>query len=135
MLEGPVAEWRKFGSPMSGLGGPSGANYGLPRFEQSTFEARFPFGKVALADKDVPLNVTITGWNPFIPGDADNSSLPVGIIEYTFENTSGWWVSISDSATSGTSIPESDLAAPSAAATCLTSAYCNYYWINIFKFK
>ncbi len=89
VLEGPVAEWRKFGSPMSGLGGPGGANYGLPRFEQSTFEARFPFGKVALADKDVPLNVTITGWNPFIPGDADNSSLPVGIIEYTFENTSG----------------------------------------------
>lgn len=88
VLEGPVAEWRKFGAPMSGLGGPGGANYGLPRFKSSTFEARFPFGKVILTDDDIPISVTITGWNPFIPGDADNSSLPVGVLEYTFENKS-----------------------------------------------
>jgi len=89
VLEGPVAEWRKFGAPNSGLGGPDGANYGLTRFHSSTFEARFPFGKVSLADGDIPIRVTITGWSPFIPGDADNSSLPTGILEYTLENTSG----------------------------------------------
>lgn len=89
VLEGPVAEWRKFGSPGSGLGGPGGANYGLPRFEHAAFQARFPFGIVSLSDRDVPLHVTLTGWNPFIPGDADRSGLPVGILEYTFENTSG----------------------------------------------
>lgn len=89
VLEGPVAEWRKFGSPGSGLGGPGGANYGLPRFEHAAFRARFPFGIVSLSDRDVPLHVTLTGWNPFIPGDADRSGLPVGILEYTFENTSG----------------------------------------------
>lgn len=89
VLEGPVAEWRKFGSPGSGLGGPGGANYGLPRFQKSTFEARFPFGTVSLSDDDIPLDVTIKAWNPFIPGDADNSSLPVGIIEYSFKNNSG----------------------------------------------
>ncbi|MCC8132917.1 MAG: non-lysosomal glucosylceramidase [Tannerellaceae bacterium] len=89
VLEGPVAEWRKFGSPMSGLGGPGGANYGLPRFTNSTFKARFPFGYVSLTDDDIPLDVTITGWSPFIPGDEDNSSLPVGVLEYTFENKSG----------------------------------------------
>jgi uncharacterized protein (DUF608 family) len=87
VLEGPVAEWRKFGAPNSGLGGPGGANYGLPRFSASSFEARFPFGNVSLKDADIPLNVTITGWSPFIPGDADNSSLPVGVLEYTLENT------------------------------------------------
>lgn len=89
VLEGPVAEWRKFGSPGSGLGGPGGAHYGLPRFEEAVFEARFPFGNVSLSDPDIPMHVTLTGWNPFIPGDADNSSLPAGILEYTFENTSG----------------------------------------------
>lgn len=89
VLEGPVAEWRKFGSPGSGLGGPGGANYGLPRFGEAVFEARFPFGNVSLSDPDIPMKVMLTGWNPFIPGDADNSSLPVGILEYTFENTSG----------------------------------------------
>lgn len=89
VLEGPVADWRKFGSPGSGLGGPGGANYGLPRFEQASFQARFPFGNVSLTDRDLPLRVTLTGWNPFIPGDADHSSLPVGILEYAFENTGG----------------------------------------------
>lgn len=88
ILEGAVPEWRKFGMRMSGLGGPRGANYGLPRFKDAIFKARFPFGTVELTDEDIPLNVTITAWNPFIPGDADNSSLPVGILEYTFENKS-----------------------------------------------
>ena len=46
----------------------------------------------------------------------------------TFENASGWWVSTSSSASSGTSISESDLADPSTAATYLTSTYYNYYW-------
>lgn len=89
VLEGPVAEWRKFGSPGSGLGGPGGANYGLPRFKDATFETRFPFGIISLTDNEVPLDVTVKAWSPFIPGDADNSSLPAGVLEYTFENKSG----------------------------------------------
>lgn len=89
VLEGPVAEWRKFGSPGSGLGGPGGANYGLPRFQDATFETRFPFGIISLTDQEMPLDVTIKAWSPFIPGDADNSSLPAGVLEYTFENKSG----------------------------------------------
>ena len=31
--------------------------------------------------------VKIKGWSPFIPGDADNSSLPFGGFEYIFKNT------------------------------------------------
>ena len=89
VLEGMIPDWRKFGMHGSGLGGPAGAIYGLPRFEESTFQARFPFGTVSLKDKDMPVDVTITGWNPFTPGDADNSSLPVGVLEYTLENKSG----------------------------------------------
>jgi len=87
VLEGPVPNWKVFGPPRTGNGAP-GTDYGLPRFDRSTFLARFPFGTVTLADDDVPLDVTITGWSPFIPGDADNSSLPVGALEYTFSNTS-----------------------------------------------
>lgn len=41
-----------------------------------------PFGKVSLKDDEMPVKATITGWSPFIPGDPDNSSLPVGAIEY-----------------------------------------------------
>ena len=60
-----------------------------PGLKTRTFSARFPFGTVKLTDSDMPVDVSITGWSPFIPGDADNSSLPVGGIEYTFKNTGG----------------------------------------------
>ena len=86
VLEGPVPGWKKFGEPGSGNGA-AGTSYGLPRFEYADFQARFPFGEIHLKDKDIPLEVSLKGWSPFIPTDADNSSLPVGAIEYTFKNT------------------------------------------------
>ncbi|NOY38243.1 MAG: hypothetical protein GXO83_11810, partial [Chlorobi bacterium] len=88
VLEGPVPGWKVFGNPMSGNGTGKGAD-GYPHFEKATFSARFPFATVNLEDEDIPLEIHITGWSPFIPGDADNSSLPVAALEYTFKNTSG----------------------------------------------
>lgn len=85
VLEGPVPEWKKFGMPLSALGG--GGTWGLPRFEKSTFKAEFPFAKIALTDNSLPIEVNIKAWNPFIPTDEDNSSLPVGGFEYEFKNT------------------------------------------------
>ena len=34
----------------------------------------------------MPLQVEITGWSPFEPGDPDNASLPVAALEYRFTN-------------------------------------------------
>ncbi len=87
VLEGPVQSRKIFGARGTGNGA-AGTTYGLPRFASSTFKARFPFCTVALADDDVPLNVELTGWSPFEPGDADNSSLPVAGLEYRFTNRS-----------------------------------------------
>ncbi|MGQ9648926.1 MAG: GH116 family glycosyl hydrolase [Phycisphaerae bacterium] len=87
VLEGPVPGWKVFGAPGSGNGA-AGKTYGLPRFREASFKARFPFGTVALSDSKVPLAVEITGWSPFEPGDPDNSSLPVAGLEYKFTNTS-----------------------------------------------
>jgi uncharacterized protein (DUF608 family) len=86
VLEGPVPGWKIFGAAGTGNGA-SGMSYGLPRFEAASFLARFPFGTITLEDPLVPLHVTLTGWSPFIPGDADNSSLPVGGLEYSFRNS------------------------------------------------
>jgi len=86
ILEGPVQSWKIFGNPGTGNGS---SVYGCPRFERAAFQARFPFGKVSLTDPDMPVEVGITGWSPFIPGDGDNSSLPVSGLEYTFSNTTG----------------------------------------------
>jgi len=73
VLEGPVPAWKTFGSPGTGNGA-ARTSYGLPRFDRATFRARFPFGTVTLRDKEIPLQVRVTGWSPFIPGDPDNAS-------------------------------------------------------------
>ncbi|HVS92831.1 MAG TPA: GH116 family glycosyl hydrolase [Mucilaginibacter sp.] len=86
LLEGPVPNWKKFGLHDAG-NGLAGSTTGLPHFHTASFKTGFPFAHIKLQDKDLPLDVELTGWSPFIPTDDDNSSLPVGAIEYTFTNT------------------------------------------------
>ncbi len=87
VLEGPVPPRKLFGPPGTGNGA-GGTTYGLPRFATAAFKTRFPFGTVRLHDPQLPLEVELTGWSPFEPGDADNSSLPVASLEYHFTNRS-----------------------------------------------
>ena len=87
VLEGPVPGWKLFGQPGTGNGA-GGSSFGLPRFREARFRVRFPFGILTLRDKDLPLEVEITGWSPFEPGDADHASLPVAALEYRFTNAS-----------------------------------------------
>ena len=85
VLEGQSPEWKRFG--LSGSGnGLGNTSWGLPRFKENTFFARFPFAEVELKDKELPIEVQLKAWSPFIPTDEDNSSIPVGAIEYTFHN-------------------------------------------------
>ncbi|HEY8928997.1 MAG TPA: GH116 family glycosyl hydrolase [Mucilaginibacter sp.] len=86
ILEGPVPDWKKFGLHDSALG-LGGSTIGLPHFHNASFLGRFPFGYIDLNDRDLPLKVQITGWSPFIPTDEDNSSMPIGALEYKFTNT------------------------------------------------
>ena len=86
ILEGAVPDWKKFGQRGAG-NGLEGATTGLPRFHNAVFKARFPLGYIDLTDNELPLHVEITGWSPFIPTDDDNSSLPVGAMEYKIVNT------------------------------------------------
>jgi len=85
ILEGPVPDWKIFGVPRKSLGA-SRTGYGLPAFDHAEFIARFPFASAKLEDDDIPLEITITGWSPFIPSDEDNSSLPCGALEYKMVN-------------------------------------------------
>ena len=86
ILEGPVPDWKKFGLPRAG-NGLGGATTGLPHFNKAVFTTRFPFALIDLTDDDLPLQVQITGWSPFIPTDENNSSLPAGALEYKIKNT------------------------------------------------
>jgi len=85
ILEGPVPMRKIFGVTEGGRG-QGGKSYGLPRFPGCSFSARFPFGKVILKDQKMPLRAQLTGWSPFIPGNPDDSSLPVAAVEYGFHN-------------------------------------------------
>jgi uncharacterized protein (DUF608 family) len=85
VLEGQVPD-RKIYRVANAANGHPGRTYGLPRFERSRFSDRFPFGRVALEDDGFPLSAVVTGWSPFLPGNADASSLPVAALEYTLHN-------------------------------------------------
>ena len=86
VLEGRTPSWKTFGLPGTANGAYE-KTYGLPRCAAATFNARFPFATVTLEEPQLPLDVTLTGWSPFIPGDADRSSLPAAALEYRFVNT------------------------------------------------
>ncbi|MGI4787656.1 MAG: GH116 family glycosyl hydrolase [Janthinobacterium lividum] len=88
LVEGPIPPEKLYDQGLQGQGYRKGGHEGLPRFAECEFQAEYPFGEVRLHDPDVPLAVSITGWNPFIPGDDESSSIPAAILEYTFQNTS-----------------------------------------------
>jgi len=87
VIEGPVPSWKIFG-PVGTGNGSAGKTYGLPRFTNAEFKARFPFGHVSLSDSKLPVGVDIVGWSPFIPGNADDSGLPAAGLEYRISNNS-----------------------------------------------
>ena len=59
---------------------------GLPRMRNVRFTGRFPTARVELSDPALPLEATIEGWSPFIPGNARDTSLPVAVLEVTLHN-------------------------------------------------
>ncbi|MEN6357189.1 MAG: GH116 family glycosyl hydrolase [Armatimonadota bacterium] len=85
VIEGPIPDRKIFGSPGTGNGG-AHKSYGLPRFAGASFSSRFPFANIDFTDENLPLDISLIGWSPFIPGDADNSSLPVAALDYKFTN-------------------------------------------------
>ncbi len=83
VLQGPVGG-SDFTWKGSGLDRMNGS--GLARFRSAEFEGAFPFGKVKLEDPGMPLEVSLEGFNPFIPLNADDSGLPVAMFVATLRN-------------------------------------------------
>jgi uncharacterized protein (DUF608 family) len=59
---------------------------GFPHMESNTFRGEYPFAWLEFEDADVPLRVSLEAFNPFIPLNADDSSLPVAILVYRLSN-------------------------------------------------
>ena len=61
---------------------------GAPHFENCEFHGDFPIAKLVLSDQHFPGRVTLTAFNPLIPLNDFDSSLPGAMFEVTVENTS-----------------------------------------------
>ncbi len=72
--------------PGLGHGVPRDTAAGLPHMREARFRGEYPFAWLELADPAMPLAVTLEAYNPFIPLNADDSSLPVAIFRFTLHN-------------------------------------------------
>lgn len=68
---------------------------GLPRFEEAVFNGVYPFAHIRLEDEAVPVRVSLEVWNPFIPLDPENSSIPCALFRWHLHNPADFPVEVS----------------------------------------
>lgn len=62
--------------------GPATNTYaGFPHFSNVKFDGKFPIATLTFKDADFPATVELLAFNPFIPLDADNSSIPAALFQ------------------------------------------------------
>lgn len=71
---------------------------GVPRLEKAEFKGEYPFARIDFQDGSLPVRPTLEAWNPLIPLNVKDSSLPIAIFEWTFRNPTDKPVEISMSA-------------------------------------
>ncbi len=69
-----------------GFGARRGSLVGMPHFERNSFDGRFPVASLDFDDPAFPGTVTLRAFNPFIPCNERDSSLPAAFFEATFRN-------------------------------------------------
>lgn len=64
-----------------GFGPDSATLCGFPHFKTVKFDGNFPIATLTFEDSAFPAKVILTAFNPFIPLDADNSSIPAAFFD------------------------------------------------------
>lgn len=70
-----------------GFGPESQSMCGFPHFKNVEFDGEFPIATLNFKDDKFPADVTMTAFNPFIPNDSKNSSIPAAFFEIEVTNT------------------------------------------------
>lgn len=59
---------------------------GLPRMEKARFFGEYPFARVELSDSQVPLEIVLEAFNPFIPLKPEESGIPAVLFRFRLKN-------------------------------------------------
>jgi non-lysosomal glucosylceramidase len=59
---------------------------GLPHFRTCALSTHYPFAELSLRDSTMPLRAKLTAWNPLIPLNEDDSSIPCAIFQWEISN-------------------------------------------------
>lgn len=70
-----------------GYGPKSSTMCGFPHFEKCEFTGEFPIAKIKFQEKTFPGEVSLIAFNPLIPLDCKNSSIPSAFFEIEIINT------------------------------------------------
>ncbi|WP_343247060.1 GH116 family glycosyl-hydrolase [Diplocloster hominis] len=68
---------------------------GWPRCTGSVLSSKYPFVEVKFRDKDLPVEVSMEAFTPFIPLNADDSGIPGAYIRYQVSNPTSRPVTVS----------------------------------------
>lgn len=60
---------------------------GLPHFAAVDFRGEFPLAELSFRDETFPGQMRLRAFNPFIPGNADDSGLPAAFFEFNLVNS------------------------------------------------
>lgn len=74
--------------PRFGFGADIVSMCGFPHFKNLIFDAEFPIATLIFSDDDFPAEIKLTSFNPMIPLDDKNSSLPCAFFNVEIKNTS-----------------------------------------------
>ena len=69
-----------------GFGPSSFTMAGFPHFQDCTFQGEFPLAKLTFADPHFPGKVVLNAFNPLIPLNDKDSSIPAAFFEIIFQN-------------------------------------------------
>jgi non-lysosomal glucosylceramidase len=76
----------RFQPPYGGAFGVPTPAGGLPRLASARFAGAYPFARIAFEDEALPAHVSLEAFNPFIPGNPEDSGIPVAVFFWTLAN-------------------------------------------------
>ena len=59
---------------------------GLPRLKEAVFTGEYPFAHIEFKDPKLPVKVELTAFNPMIPLNEKDSSIPTAVLRYRVTN-------------------------------------------------